>query len=41
MAPLDHDAVTAMLTDAFGAPPDQALADLADGAAGNPRFWPS
>ena len=36
LAPLDQDAVTAMLTDAFGAPPDQALADLARGAAGNP-----
>jgi DNA-binding CsgD family transcriptional regulator len=38
MAPLDHDAVTAMLTEAFGAPPDQALADLARGAAGNPSL---
>ncbi len=27
-----------MLTDAFGAPPDQALADLARGAAGNPSL---
>ena len=27
-----------MLTDAFGAPPDQALADLAGGAAGNPSL---
>src|SRR5580692_8877486 len=36
LAPLDQDAVAAMLTDAFGAPPDQALADLARGAAGNP-----
>jgi DNA-binding NarL/FixJ family response regulator len=36
LAALDPGAVAAMLTDAFGAPPDQALADLADGAAGNP-----
>jgi DNA-binding CsgD family transcriptional regulator len=35
LAPLGQDAVAAMLTDAFGAPPDQALADLACGAAGN------
>ena len=38
LAPLDQDAVTAMLSGAFGAPPDQALADLADGAAGNPSL---
>jgi DNA-binding NarL/FixJ family response regulator len=38
LAPLDHGAVAAMLTDAFGVPPDQALADLASGAAGNPAF---
>ncbi|HEX5289400.1 MAG TPA: AAA family ATPase [Streptosporangiaceae bacterium] len=38
LAPLDQDAVTGMLTDAFGAPPDQALADLARGAAGNPSL---
>ena len=38
LAPLDHDGVAAMLTDAFGAPPDQALADLASGAAGNPSL---
>jgi DNA-binding CsgD family transcriptional regulator len=38
LAPLDQDAVTAMLTDAFGAPPDQALAELARGAAGNPSL---
>ncbi len=38
LAPLDQDAATAMLTDAFGAPPDQALADLARGAAGNPSL---
>jgi DNA-binding CsgD family transcriptional regulator/tetratricopeptide (TPR) repeat protein len=35
LAPLDEEAVAAMLTDAFGAPPGQALADLARGAAGN------
>ncbi len=38
LAPLGADAVTAMLTDAFGAPPDPALADLACGAAGNPSL---
>jgi DNA-binding CsgD family transcriptional regulator len=38
MAPLDNYAVAAMLTDAFGAPPDQALVDLAHGAAGNPSL---
>jgi DNA-binding CsgD family transcriptional regulator len=38
LAPLGQDAVTAMLTDAFGAPPDQALGDLARGAAGNPSL---
>jgi predicted ATPase len=38
LAPLDTDAVAAMLCDAFGAPPDQLLADLADGAAGNPSL---
>jgi DNA-binding CsgD family transcriptional regulator len=38
MAPLDQDAVAAMFTDAFGAPPDRALADLARGAAGNPSL---
>ena len=36
LAPLDQDAVTAMLADAFGAPPDEALAGLASGAAGQP-----
>ena len=41
LAPLDQDAVVAMLTDAFGAPPDQALADLASGAAATPPWWPS
>ena len=38
LAPLDHDAVAAMLTDASGAPPEQALAELARGAAGNPSL---
>ena len=38
LAALDDDAVAAMLTDAFGAPPDQALGDLAHGAAGNPSL---
>ncbi len=38
LAPLGEDAVAAMLTGAFGAPPDQALADLARGAAGNPSL---
>jgi DNA-binding CsgD family transcriptional regulator len=36
LAPLEQDAVSAMLIDAFGAPPDQAVADLARDAAGNP-----
>ena len=35
---LDQDAVLGMLADAFGAPPDAALADLAAGAAGNPAL---
>ncbi len=38
LAPLGEDAVAALLTDAFGAPPDQALLALADGAAGNPAL---
>ena len=38
VAPLNQDAVAAMLTDVFGAPPDQALANLAAGAAGNPSL---
>ena len=38
LAPLGEDAVAAMLTGAFGAPPDPALADLAGGAAGNPSL---
>ena len=36
LAALDQDAVVAMLTEAFGVPPDQVLMDLAGGAAGNP-----
>jgi len=36
LAPLDRNSVTVMVTDAFGAPPDRLLADLAAGAAGNP-----
>jgi DNA-binding CsgD family transcriptional regulator len=36
LAPLGQEAVEGMLTDAFGAPPDQALADMASGAVGNP-----
>ena len=38
LAPLDTEAVTGMLTGAFGAPPDPALAGLAGGAAGNPAL---
>jgi DNA-binding CsgD family transcriptional regulator len=38
LTPLDQDAVTTVLTDAFGAPPGPALADLACGAAGNPSL---
>ncbi|HEX3192596.1 MAG TPA: AAA family ATPase [Streptosporangiaceae bacterium] len=38
LPPLGQAAVTGMLTDAFGAPPDQALADLARSAAGNPSL---
>jgi DNA-binding NarL/FixJ family response regulator len=38
LGPLDEDAVAAMLTDEFGVPPDQGLADLARGAAGNPSL---
>ena len=36
LAPLGADAVACLLTDAFGAPPDQGLLALAGGAAGNP-----
>src|SRR5215470_5485868 len=38
LAPLGEEAVAGMVTDAFGAPPDEALADLARGAAGNPSL---
>jgi DNA-binding NarL/FixJ family response regulator len=38
LAPLGHDAVAAMLTEAFGAPPEQPLLNLADSAAGNPSL---
>ena len=38
LAPLSDEAVGAMLTDVFGAPPDQGLLDLARGAAGNPSL---
>jgi DNA-binding CsgD family transcriptional regulator len=36
--PLDRDDVTAMLTEAFDAPPCPDLSDLASGAAGNPEL---
>ena len=35
---LEQEAVAGMLTDAFGAPPSRALADLARGASGNPSL---
>ena len=38
LAPLEQDAVAGMLTGAFGASPEQALTDLARGAAGNPAL---
>jgi DNA-binding CsgD family transcriptional regulator/tetratricopeptide (TPR) repeat protein len=38
LSPLNHDAVAAMLTDAFGAPPERSLTELARGAAGNPSL---
>jgi DNA-binding CsgD family transcriptional regulator len=38
VAPLGDDAVTALLADAFGAPPDQGLMALAAEAAGNPSL---
>ena len=38
LGPLDDDAVTCLLADAFGAPPDQSLLALAGGAAGNPAL---
>jgi DNA-binding NarL/FixJ family response regulator len=36
--PLDDDAVAALLSRAFGVPPDRALLALASGAAGNPAL---
>ena len=36
LAPLDDDTAAALLTNAFGAPPERALLALARGAAGNP-----
>jgi len=36
LGPLGDDAVADLITDAFGAPPDQSLLALAAGAAGNP-----
>ena len=36
LGPLDEQVAVTMLTDAFGAPPDPALAELAQGAGGNP-----
>jgi DNA-binding NarL/FixJ family response regulator len=38
MAPLAHDAMASLLADAFGAPPDQGLLQLAVEAAGNPAL---
>jgi hypothetical protein len=38
MAPLVQDAVVALLSDAFGAPPDNGLLALAAEAAGNPSL---
>jgi DNA-binding CsgD family transcriptional regulator len=38
LGPLDDEAAAALLTGAFGAPPDQALLALACGAAGNPSL---
>jgi DNA-binding NarL/FixJ family response regulator len=38
LAPLDDDAVAALLMNAFGAPPDRGLLALACGAAGNPAL---
>jgi hypothetical protein len=38
LAPLGQDTVTALLADAFGAPPAEALASLAHGAVGNPEL---
>jgi DNA-binding CsgD family transcriptional regulator len=36
LGPLGDDAVARLLTEAFGAPPDQSLLAVASGAAGNP-----
>ena len=38
LRPLDEGAVVTMLTDAFGAPPDDGLLELAVGAEGNPAL---
>jgi DNA-binding CsgD family transcriptional regulator len=38
LGPLDDEVVSCLLADAFGAPPDQSLLDLASGAAGNPAL---
>jgi DNA-binding NarL/FixJ family response regulator len=38
VAALDDDEVAALLANAFGAPPDQGLLELAHGAAGNPSL---
>jgi DNA-binding NarL/FixJ family response regulator len=38
LARLDQDAVTALVTDALGAPPDPGLLALAEDAAGNPSL---
>jgi len=38
LTPLGDDAVAALLTDAFGAPPDTSLLGLACAAAGNPSL---
>jgi DNA-binding CsgD family transcriptional regulator len=38
LSPLDDEAVTCLLADAFGAPPEQSLLTLAAGAAGNPSL---
>jgi DNA-binding CsgD family transcriptional regulator/tetratricopeptide (TPR) repeat protein len=38
LGPLGDDAVTCLLADAFGAPPDQSLLALAAGATGNPAL---
>ena len=38
LRPLADDSVPCLVADAFGAPPDQSLLDLASGAAGNPAL---